>query len=173
MRSLRSTFLRTAALAALLAAGCDSPTGPRAPTEAPEVSALIGDSPLIRLDDATRDLEVTVEVNKGLTEVRLEDKFLLRIAVSFSKDGSQVGGVAPKDIGLTGQKDTGIRQGNTVAILICINIPDDEWSKLLAADADGRGVDAHVIVELIMVDGRGAEHALDRVQATSTIDPQG
>ena len=86
-----------------------------------------------------------------------------------------MGAVDPKTDPVLGQKDTGVRGGSTVAIEITVPIPPDVWAALLDADdsaSGGSNPDAHVLSELILLDGAGNEHVLRSVASTSAIDPK-
>ena len=57
-----------------------------------------------------------------------------------------------------------------------MDIPDDPWAELVAAAALGAEINAHVTVELLLIDGTGIdgdgkEHVLDTVAATSRVYP--
>ncbi len=58
-------------------------------------------------------------------------------------------------------EDDGVRQGGTVAIGACIDIPAPLWAALVAAVGAGGTVEAKATVELVMTDGAGVEHVLD------------
>lgn len=163
-------------LGALLAlSGCDSPTAPDEATLEPAGPAfLIGDAPLsILVDISMPAIEVTTEVTRGLTLPKPNDVFLLRTSLSFTP--GSVGHVDPKDDPVAQQKDDGLRGSGTVSIVVCINIPDDVWIKLVAADAqDGAGnPSVTATVELILVDEAGKEHVLDTKTGTGDVDANG
>ena len=164
-RSLRCSV---PALVLLTFAACtDAPLGTT--TDGTDTSAplfLIGQSPLIRLDPSVQGVEVTAEVTRGFTEVKVEDKFRVRLKVTFTLDGSSAGEVAPPGpIDLIGVKDDGVRQGDKVAIAICINIPAPLWDAIVTAGT----AEATATVELFMTDGAGKEHTLDHVEHTSNV----
>ena len=194
----------SALFCALLAAGCsDAPLGPATSagsSDEPAVIAdgpsatgplfLLGGSPLIILDPTTKELNVTVEVTRGLTQAGTDDRFFLRSSAEFSKPGGTVAVVDPKDDGITAGKDGDVRGGGKVAIGACIEIPTEDgtcdgnvctkstWEKLVEADdsakldGSGRNPDVTVTVQLILIDGAGNEHVLDEASRTAAIDPK-
>ena len=167
---MRSLLRLTLAVCVLPVMACD--TAPFAP-EPVEPDFLIGDSPLQPITlDKTNDppeLNVTVMVNRGLTQVRIEDKFFVRFTGEIQlPDGTTVGSVDPQDIGLTGQKDTGVRDGSDVALAGCIQIPAPVWDAI----KDLKEVDVVLLAQLVTTTGSG-EKVLDSVTLTGTIDPQG
>ena len=130
--------------ATLAITACDQTTEPT--EDAPEATPplfLLGGSPLIILLDPTEGaVEVEVAVTRGLVEVKLEDKFKVRMTVAFTVDGTPEGTVGPQDFSLVGVKDDGVRGGGTVALQPCVDIPSDLWSKLVSADEAGATVEA-------------------------------
>ena len=132
---------------------------------APPPAFLIGGSPLITLDKTKPAVEVTVEVTRGLTQVRIEDKFKVRTTVEFS-NGTVLGTVGPQDLSLVGVKDDGVRGGGTVSIAGCIHIPAPLWALLQAQGM----VEAKATVELVMTDGAGNEHVLDTEGSTFVLN---
>jgi len=162
--------------ASVLAVGCDSATAPDEVTlEPPAPAFLIGGSPLIIdiIDPATHEIGVTVEVTRGLTIPKPNSVFKLRTSLSFTP--GSVGSVDPKDNPVTRAKDEGIRGSGTVSLEVCVQIPDEVWAKLVAADQqDGTGnPTATATVQLILTDGAGKEHILDTKTDTSSIDTNG
>jgi hypothetical protein len=169
-RSLRATL---PALILLAVAACtDTPLGLTADDtlSAPAPEFLIGNSPLfIRIvppgQGQLPGVEVTVEVTRGLTEVKIEDKFKVRMTVEFS-NGTVLGTVGPQDQSLVGVKDDGLRQGALVEIAGCIDIPAPLWDDLVAAGT----VEVKATVELVMTDGAGKEHILDTKSTAIIMD---
>ena len=148
-----------------VAACTDAPLGITDDTlSAPPPEFLIGNSPLITLDKTKPAVEVTVEVTRGLTQVRIEDKFKIRTTVEFT--GFDNSTLVPLDISLVGVKDDGVRQGGTVAVTGCIDIPAPLWDALVAAGL----VEAKATVELVMTDGAGKEHVLDTEGSTFVLN---
>ena len=145
----------------LLVGGCGD--GSTDDGVAPAAESLIGQSPLILLlDPSIPGVEVMAGVTRGLTQVRVEDKFKVRMAVEFKGLGT----VGPLDADLAGVKDDGVRGGGEVAITVCIQIPAPLWDALVSAGT----VEAKATVELVMRDGAGKEHVLDSKEATTTVD---
>ncbi len=174
MRSVRSTLPLFALLAGLVAAGCDGPTAPTEDAfEPPAPAFLLGGSPLIILinDPALPIIDVTAEVTRGLTIPKPNDVFKLRTSLSFAP--CEACGVTSQVFGVSQQKDEGLRGSGTVAIIMCINIPIDVWTKLQAADTQSGNPTATATVELVLVDGNGKEHILDTKTKTDPIDPLG
>ena len=165
-----------ALVAAVLAVGCtDAPLGTSVDDSlnAPAPEFLIGQSPLIVLIQDPNEppaVEVTAQVNKGIVNVKDEDKFKTRTTVTFTVNGTAEGTVGPQDFALIGVKDDGVRGGGEVAIIMCMDIPIDLWTKLLAADAQGATIEARATVELVMKDGAGKEHILDEESAGVIMD---
>jgi hypothetical protein len=173
-RSLRCTL---PALVLLTLSCTDAPLGTDAGLDAPAPEFLIGDSPVIVLDRTVPGVEVTVEVTRGLTEVRIEDKFKVRGNVGLWWEAlNEPIHLTPVEIDLVGVKDDGVRQGDKVAIIMDIDIPAPEWDALVNADESATGgsnPQLHVLAELIMTDGKGTEHLLDEVDVTVFVDPKG
>ena len=159
------TSYKTSLLAIALALpfiGC-SAEGPTSPANLPvEKALLIGQSPLIVLDATKPAVEVTAEVTRGLTNVKIEDKFKVRTTVAFTG----LGIVGPLETSLVGVKDDGVRHGGEVSIIICIEIPDPLWDAIQSAGA----FEAKATVELIMTDGAGKEHVLDTGESVSVLN---
>jgi len=145
---------------------------------APDVSPqfLIGNSPLTPIQLVPNPdpgspplLEVGLVVNKGIAQVALENKFFIRTTGDFKlPDGSTAGAIDPKDSGIVGQKDTGVRQGSDVEIIMDIDIPVPTWDAI----KDYNGVAVQLNAELVMVTGSGSEKILDSVTLAGHIDPK-
>jgi len=176
----RHTGLSGIVLVALLTVtvGCNSPVGPESTAEPPTPAFLIGGSPLLLLlkdisgTEVVRLFEVQASVNKGIVQAKDEDKFQLRTTIRFSKDGGElfIDACIQKP---TPDKDSGIRGGSDVPVTIVMVLTAAQYETLLsAAPNDGDTVDALVLLELILTDGKGVEHVLDSVSAASAVDPR-
>jgi hypothetical protein len=173
-RSLRATV---PALVLLTLAGCtDAPLGITADDSltAPAPEFLIGDSPLIiLLDPATKTLNVGVEMTKGIVNTAdHNDRFWLRTTTSFKVDDEDPVALQPCVDKPEPAKQEQIKGGSTVPVNVAVVIDDDTWTKLMAAADLGATITANVTVELLLIDGAGAEHVLDRVEQTSAVDPK-
>jgi len=134
---------------------------------------LIGQSPLapITLDKSGTlpVLVVPLTVNRGIASVAVEDKFKIRVSGEFQlPDGSTVGTVDPKDDGVSGQKDTGVRSGSDVGFIMDMDIPAPTWDAIKDLDR----VNVVLLAELVMTTGSGSEKVLDSVQLAGAVDPK-
>jgi hypothetical protein len=171
---MKLSTLSLALGAAALAMACTDPgLGPASESAAPAPEFLIGGSPLIiTLIPTTRTLNVGVEVTKGIVQAADNDKFFLRATTTFTSPNGLIADIGACIEKPTATKQDQIRGGSTVGFIMDIDIPDDPWSKLVNAANQGVTITAHVTVELIMIDGSGGEHVLDRAEAASAVDPQ-
>lgn len=134
---------------------------PVAPDVSPEF--LIGSSPLSPITlDKTVDpplLEVPLTVNRGITQVAIEDKFLIRISAELKVADCAVCAIGPRDFGIVGQKDADVRGGSDVGIIMDIDIPAPTWDAIKGLTS----VPIDVVAELVMLTGSGSEKILDSV----------
>ena len=158
-------------LLATVLAACD---GAFQPPLAPDVEpqSLIGQSPLqpLELDKTTTPpkLVVGLTVNRGIAEVSTEDKFRVRVTGEFKlSDGSPAGATDPNEQDILGFKDTGIRDGSDVAVIMDIDIPAPTWYAIQGLNA----VAVQVLAQLIMTTGAGADRVLDEVVISGMVDP--
>jgi hypothetical protein len=166
---MRRLLPLSCALAVLVSAACQDAL------VAPDVNPqfLIGNSPLtpITLDVSNPDdprLIAEVLVNRGITEVAIEDKFLVRVSGEFKlPDGGSAGAICQQDFALTGQKDTGVRDGSDVGFIMDIDIPAPTWDAIKDLDK----VAVQLLAELVMTTGSGSEKILDSVTLAGDIDP--
>jgi hypothetical protein len=161
-----------------LAVGCtDAPLGLTADNtlSAPAPEFLLGGSPLILLlDPATKTLNVGVEVTKGIVNTAdHNDRFWLRTTTSFKVDDEDPVALQPCVDKPEPAKQEQIKGGSTVPVVVAVVIDDDTWTKLVAAADLGATITANVTVELLMIDGAGAEHILDTKESTATDLPVG
>jgi hypothetical protein len=168
---MRRLLSLSCALLALAGAGCQD--GPLGPDMQPQL--LIGQSLLspIRLvpnDDPLLPplLEVPVTVNRGITGIAIEDKFVIRLTAEFKTAGGNLS-IGPQDTDVVGQKDADVRQGSDVAIGACIEIPAETWNAI----KDLIDVPVDAVAELVMSTGAGSEKILDSVTLSGIIDPKG
>ncbi len=172
-RPLRRTVPALALLA--LAACTDAPLSPTEDgLEQPAPEFLIGSSPLIVLDPSKPAVEVTVEVPRGLGEVKIEDKVAVRFSAAFWWDGlAEPERLDAVDVNLLGVKDDGRGNAHPTG---CIDIPAPLWDALVNNDESatgGNNPQLHVLSEVILTDGIGEEHVLDDLDVTITVDPKG
>lgn len=114
-------------------------------------------------------LQAGLVVNKGIEQVALEDKFHIRLTGEFKlPDGSTAGTVDPQDQGIVGQKDTGVRQGSDVEIIMDMDIPAPTWDAM----KDYNGVAVQIDAALVTVTGSGSEKTLDSVALAGAVDPK-
>jgi hypothetical protein len=169
----------TAASSPQCASSVDQPLAPRG--DVSTTPLLIGNSPLSVIMDINLPapflgdwfLQVDTVMNKGLLEVALEDKFLLRTTVSFTKDGGQVA-----DIGACIEKPIPAKQGEfstgkSVEVIVVVPISESVKDALLAADDSATGGSdpvAHVLLELIL--STDNDKVLDAVASSETVNPK-
>ncbi len=118
-------------------------------------------------------VQVDTEMNKGLLKVALEDRFVIRTSVTFTKDGGQVA-----DLGVCVQKPIPakpgeFRAGKSTEIIEVIPISDAVKDALLAADDSGSGGSnpvAHVLLELLL--STDSETVLDAATFSAAVDPK-
>jgi hypothetical protein len=115
-------------------------------------------------------------VSRRIARAGKDYGFAIRSIVEFTVPGGWVSIVDPKVDGLPGVAKKRIRSGKFVAISTRVDIPSDEWTKLVAANAqaklDGKTMYVNVTLELILTDAAGKEHVLDRASAVSIVDPK-
>ncbi|UCF41565.1 MAG: hypothetical protein JSW43_04335 [Gemmatimonadota bacterium] len=157
-------------VSALLAACSERPV-------APEVDAplfLLGGSPLqpITLDEPGQSLLVPLTVTKGIVQAADNDRFWLRATAGFLVDDGEdpVAIIICIEKPVPTKQDQ-IRGGGEVAVIMDIDIPDDDWAKLVAAATQGATITAKVQVELLLIDAAGQEHVLDAVEKSGIINP--
>lgn len=164
------------------ASSVDPPLAPRG--EAAMTPLVIGQSPLliggcIQLPvpfSGDWFVEVSADMNKGLANVALEDRFLIRTSGSFTKNG---GAVADIDICIqkpVPAKEDEFRAGKSVEVLVVEPLSAAVKDALLAADDSATGGTdpvATVLMELLLTEDSGSEKVLDSITISEVVDPRG
>jgi len=130
-------------------------------------SALVGDSPLAVFEPNGAAFELNLEANKGIVAAAADDRFSLRVTGTFGGDVTDT--VVIWDVtDLAPAKNEMLIKGATVAVIMDIDLPDDEAAKIAAALEQGGAVTWNLAIELVLSTGSG-DKVLDFTEVSGTL----
>jgi hypothetical protein len=130
-------------------------------------SALIGNSPLAVFEPNGAAFELNLEANKGIVTAAADDRFSLRVTGTFG--GAITDTVIIWDVtDLAPAKNEMLIKGSTVGIIMDIDLPLDEATKIAAALEQGGTVAWNVAIELVLSTGAG-DKVLDFTEVSGTL----
>jgi hypothetical protein len=138
---------------------------------------LIGQSPLVVFEPNAFDpnlfehIELEVEANKGIVTASENDRFQLHVTGTFATTttGDPITNLQ-WDAPLEASDNLKMASGSTVAIVICINLPEEEGAKLKAVLDQGGSVEWQFRIELVLSTAAG-DKTLDFTEVSGSLQP--